>query len=56
MKKIMHWLLMVARGKKKKAPPRDAVQHFQFAAMFKPFIHMTVYEYYLESEIEAPAI
>lgn len=44
MKKMMHWLLTVARGKKKKnASHRDAVQHFQFAAMFKPFIHMTVF-------------
>lgn len=41
----MHWLLMVARGKKKKTKvsPRDAVQHFKFAAMFKPSIHMTVF-------------
>lgn len=29
--------------KKKNASHRDAVQHFQFAAMFKPFIHMTVF-------------
>lgn len=31
------------KGQKKNASHRDAVQHFQFAEMFKPFIHMTVF-------------
>ena len=29
--------------KNKNVSPRDAVQHFKFAAMFKPSIHMTVF-------------
>ena len=31
------------KKKKKKVSPSYAVQHFKFAAMFKPSIHMTVF-------------
>lgn len=56
MKKMMHWLLTVARGKKKMLPIEMQSTLSICRDVQTIYSYDCVYEYYLESEIEALAI